>query len=100
MADSESIESKTVPTASSDMLQPTTMSDRNNLTNGALSKFSKNHRVRSKSESHHPSQEKAKELTGVVVKSAKDRAHDRKPKNLKGNGKPKKGIASYLKFLW
>jgi len=83
-------EPKSIPTASGDMLQPTSMSSRNHLTNGAINKLHKSSRIRSKSESHHPSHEKQKELYGVVVKSAKDRAHDRKPKNLKGTGKPKK----------
>lgn len=81
---------KSIPTASQNMMQPTTMSDRNELTNGALLKLHKKDRTRSKSESHHPSQENPNELVGIVVRSAKDRTHDRKPKNLKGNGKPKK----------
>jgi len=82
---------KSVPTASDTMMQPSSISSRNQLTNGALQKkFHKSNRTRSKSESHHPSNDKSKELYGVVVKSAKDRAHDRKPKNLKGSGKPKK----------
>ena len=84
-------EDKSIPTASHGMMKPTTMSNRNELTNGALAKFHKRERIRSKSESHHPSQEKSDELVGVVVKSAKDRAHDRKPRNQKGSGKPKKG---------
>jgi hypothetical protein len=82
---------KSIPTASSEMLQPTSLADRNQLTNGAIHKMQKSSRTRSKSESHHPSHDKPKELYGVVVKSAKDRAHDRKPRNMKGNGKPKKG---------
>lgn len=84
-------EQKTVPTASDGMLLPTSVTSRNQLTNGAISAKHQKSRIRSKSESHHPSNEKQKELYGVVIKSAKDRAHDRKPRNLKGNGKPKKG---------
>lgn len=82
---------KLTPTASSEMMQPTSMSSRNKLTNGAINNLKKSSRTRSKSESHHPSTDKQKELYGVVVRSAKDRAHDRKPKNMKGSGKPKKG---------
>lgn len=82
---------KLTPTASSEMLQPTSMSSRNKLTNGAINNLKKSSRTRSKSESHHPSTDKQKELYGVVVRSAKDRAQDRRPKNMKGSGKPKKG---------
>jgi len=82
---------KLTPTASNEMLQPTSLANRNQLTNGAINNLKKSSRTRSKRESHHPSTDKQKELYGVVVKSAKDRAHDRKPKNLKGSGKPKKG---------
>jgi len=81
---------KLTPTASSEMMQATSLADRNQLTNGAINNLKKTSRTRSKSESHHPSSDKQKELYGVVVKSAKDRAHDRKPKNMKGSGKPKK----------
>jgi len=82
-------EGQTVPTASQDMMQPSTLSNRNELTNGALSKFHKSSRVRSKSESQHHNTD-SNQLVGVVVKSSKDRTHDRKPRNGKGNGKPKK----------
>jgi programmed cell death protein 4 len=47
--------------------------------------------MRSKSECHHRNtveNEKDGELMGVVVKT--DKFHDKKPKNTKGNGKPKK----------
>ena len=90
-------EPKSVPTASIDMLQPTSMSDRNHLTNGAIQKIHKTNRIRSKSESHNLSGDRQQEYVGIVVKSAKDRTHDRKPKNLKGNGRPKKGI--YNEFI-
>lgn len=82
----------TVPTASENMLQPSKISDRNELTNRALAKFkSKNSRVRSKSESqHHQVERSHSDIIGLVVKSNKDR-NDRKPRNLKGTGKPKKG---------
>lgn len=83
-------ETKSVPTASDGMLQPTSMSDRNQLTNGAIHKLHKSNRIRSKSESHNMTNDRQKDLVGVIVKSAKDRTHDRKPKNMKGNGKPKK----------
>lgn len=92
-------EQKTIPTASDDMLLPTSVTSRNQLTNGAMTK--KSSRIRSKSESHHPSSDKQKELYGVVIKSAKDRAHDRKPRNMKGSGKPKKGkYRTYLPREW
>lgn len=87
-------EPKTVPTASENMLQKSS-------TNEYVCRMKSNQktnrdRIRSKSESHHnqplstENQEKSRDLIGVVVKSNKDRTHDRKPKNLKGNGKPKK----------
>lgn len=81
-----------VPTASEDMLQPSKISERNELTNGALAKFkNKNSRIRSKSESQHQQVERShSDIVGLVVKSNKDKNHDRKPRNLKGNGKPKK----------
>lgn len=84
----------TVPTASENMLQPSKLSDRNELTNGALAKFkSKNSRVRSKSESqHHQVERSHSDIIGLVVKPNKDRNYDRKPRNLKGTGKPKKGM--------
>jgi len=88
-------EPKTIPTASENMLQKSSNSE-------FVSRMKTNHkgnnrdRIRSKSESHHnqplsiDDQEKSKYLIGQVVRPSKDRAHDRKPKNLKGNGKPKK----------
>ena len=90
--DIDETESRLVPTASGNMLQPTSISERNMLTNGALlKKIHKSTRVRSKSESNNLSVlEKSKGAAGNVVKSAKDKAHDRKPKNIKGQGKPKK----------
>lgn len=87
-------EHKTIPTASENMFQKSSTSEyaarmKSNQKAGR-------DRIRSKSECHHnyplntEQQDKSKDLIGVVVKSNKDRAHDRKPKNLKGNGKPKK----------
>ena len=85
------VDNTTVPTASHEMLKSTTSGQRNVITNGAVVKgTAKNPRNRSKSESV--------EHIGVVVKSSKDKNHDRKPRNLKGTGKPKKG-KNYLRLL-
>ena len=95
-------EPKTIPTASENMFQKSSC-------NEYAARTKSNHktsrdRIRSKSESHHnypfgSEQDKSNDLIGVVVKSTKDRAHDRKPKNLKGNGKPKKGNKAILLLL-
>lgn len=83
-------EPRTIPTASENMFQKSTNSEFVSRTK--LSQKSNRDRIRSKSESHHNQpmsvDEKSKDLIGVVVKSSK--GYDRKPKNLKGNGKPKK----------
>lgn len=77
------VDNTTVPTASHEMLKSTTSGQRNVITNGAVVRgTAKNPRNRSKSESV--------EHIGVVVKSSKDKNQDRKPRNLKGTGKPKK----------
>jgi len=85
-------EPKTIPTASENMFQKSSTSEY--AARAKLSQKLSRDRFRSKSECHHHhaggDDDKAKDLIGVVVKSNKDRAHDRKPKNLKGNGKPKK----------
>jgi len=84
-------EQKTIPTASENMLKK---SSSNELAWRAKSNQKARDRIRSKSECHHirPSgleiPDKSKNLIGVVVKD-KDK-NDRKPRNLKGNGKPKK----------
>lgn len=79
----EDTEPKSVPTASDNMLQKSAHSKLNGVA-------SKSKRTRSKSESAHQSHQTLKELSGLDIKSAKDKAHDRRPKNLKGSGKPKK----------
>ncbi|XP_002165475.2 programmed cell death protein 4 isoform X1 [Hydra vulgaris] len=92
--DVDDTEIRLVPTASENMLQPSSISERNMLTNGALLKKIPKTRVRSKSESISLSAyEKERNVVGNVVKPAKDKAHDRKPKNIKGQGKPKKSGA-------
>jgi len=81
----------TVPTASENMFKKSPNSE----LPVALRKGGKGKpRVRSKSETHHiirarPVQDA---VQGVVVRTPKEK-NDRKPKNLKGNGNPKKGGA-------
>jgi len=74
-------EPRTIPTASENMLKKSSSSEMavRGKPKGHLRGYD---RVRSKSECHH---------VGVgVVKSKEINKNDRKPKNMKGNGKPKK----------
>jgi len=84
-------EPKTIPTASENMFQKSTNSEY--VSRAKLNQKSNRDRIRSKSECHHNQpmsiDEKSKDLIGVVVKSS-NKGYDRKPKNLKGSGKPKK----------
>ena len=81
--------SNTVPTASVGMLQSKGL---NGGPFGNDKHFQRNEhgrRHRSKSEGDYLSDGFRSE--GMIVKSVKDKANDRKPRNLKGRGQPKKG---------
>jgi len=85
------VEVSSVPTASENMLKK---SNNSNLPLPLRMK-GKSNRVRSKSESYHiraRGNEVSNSENGLLVKAAKEK-NDRKPKNLKGNGHPKKGGA-------
>jgi len=86
----EDVAPRTVPTASDAMFQKSTVSE---FPAKVATKGKNGHsnvgRIRSKSECHNGnSGERESDLIGVVVKT--DKLHDKKPKNIKGSGKPKK----------
>ncbi len=87
----------TMPTASAAMLQ----SGFNGTSKHASSKGKNEHggrRHRSKSEGHdlhHTTNHLNDAIVGNAVKTAKEKNHDRKPRNLKGRGMPKKGKGIY-----
>ena len=90
---------ETVPTASDKMLN-SSKGLKNGVGHGGKGKNSNSaglpRRHRSKSEGHTvgapiPGIDDSTSAGGVV-KSAKDKAHDRKPRNMKGRGLPKKGM--------
>jgi len=89
------MEVRMIPTASENMMKKSNNGD----LPAPLRMKGKGNRVRSKSESYHirgrlqTADDGGKSNgVGVVVKATKER-NDRKPKNLKGNGNPKKGGA-------
>ena len=82
-----------MPTASVEMFQSKGL---NGGTFGNDKHFQRNEhgrRHRSKSEGDYLSDGLKSE--GMVVKPVKDKANDRKPRNLKGRGQPKKGSVVY-----
>jgi len=89
------VEVRTVPTASENMLKKSSNSD----LPLPLRMKGKGSRVRSKSESYHirgrneVASSDTPTANGVVMVKAAKEKNDRKPKNLKGNGNPKKGGA-------
>lgn len=92
----ESDEVNTVPTASDEMLH-----SKSKVLNGSVLANHKHHnnakndhgrRHRSKSEGHELHHVQLSDaVVGGVVKAAKDKTHDRKPRSNKGRGLPKKG---------
>ena len=84
------VEKATVPTASENMMKKSQNSE---LPAPLRMKGGKSNRVRSKSESYHL-RRPVENVTGPVVRAAAIKEkNERKPKNLKGNGGPKKGGA-------
>lgn len=89
------VEVRTVPTASENMLKKSS----NSGLPLPLRMKGKGSRVRSKSESYHirgrgnEVGNSDKPINGVVMVRAAKEKNDRKPKNMKGNGNPKKGGA-------
>lgn len=90
------IEPRTIPTASESMLKKSPSSELAFARAKFNNKGVRSERMRSKSESHFNNRslgndqvDKGKSLIGVVVKT-KEKGNDRRPKNMKGNGRPKK----------
>ena len=84
--------SSTVPTASVGMFQSKGING-TQFGNNRHGKHEQGRRHRSKSEGYdlHHAPDVNEILKEGVVKPVKDKAHDRKPRNNKGRGQPKKG---------
>ena len=87
--------SNTVPTASLEMFQSKGVNGYGNNKQNYKHEPGRRHRSKSEGYELHNTPDYVNEVLksdGMVIKSAKDKAHDRKPRNLKGRGQPKKGI--------